>query len=400
MDLALFNRHWKEGFVYPFSIHRELYVLLEQSLQRKLITSVVGLRRTGKTTLLKQLINKLIEQGVRREQILFYSFDSEGELEEVFNNFLRVLGKDLGEQKLFVFLDEVQKLKHWQNKIKVYYDHYPNIKFVVSGSSSVGIRQKSESLAGRIQEFWLAPLSFREFLIFRGKKELIEKQGMFAGELERELEVYAGRQFIEILSEKQEFVESYVDTLARKIIFEDIPQVFPIEQPQVLWRVFTIITHAPGMLLDFHSLASDLGINEKTLANYVDYLEMAFLIKRVYNFSYNQLTSERKLKKVYPLASSFCRAGMPQVIESLVVTQLQSKFFWRKTHEVDCIVVEGKKVVPIEVKYSEKVKEQELKGLWQFMAQFGVQEGVVLTKNVDKKEGDILYVPVWKWLVN
>ncbi|MEK6867356.1 MAG: ATP-binding protein, partial [Nanoarchaeota archaeon] len=307
MDLALINKHWKEGFLYPFPEKRKLYKQLAESLEKRLITSVVGLRRTGKTTLLKQLINKLIQEGVLRQDIVLYSFDDSADLQTVINEYLKISGQDLDKKKLFFFLDEIQKFPDWHNKLKMYYDHYPTIKFVVSGSSSIFIRKNSESLAGRIQEFWLPPLSFSEFLQFRGKKELIEQQKLFAVQIAQELETFTGRQFIEIINENKEFADAYLDTLIKKIIFEDIPQVYPIEQPQVLLKLFRIIASNPGMLIDYHNLSSDLGINEKTLSNYSYYLEMAFLIKKLYNYSSNQLTSEKKLKKVYPLASSFCQ---------------------------------------------------------------------------------------------
>lgn len=398
MDLGLVNKHWKEGFFYPFPEKRELYQQLAAALEKRYIISIVGLRRTGKTTLLKQLINKLVQEGVPRQEILLYSFDEEAELQTVIDEYVKIASQDIDKKKLVFFLDEIQKLPNWQNKLKIYYDNYPNLKFVVSGSSSLFIRRKSESLAGRIQEFWLPPLSFREFLQFRGKKELIEKQALFATHLVQELEIYAGRQFIEILHENKEEVDAYLDTLIKKIIFEDIPQVYPLEQPQVLLKLFRVITNNPGLLIDYHNLASDLGINEKTLSNYTHYLEMAFLVKKLYNYSRNQLTSEKKLKKVYPLASSFCQAEISKIIESLVVTQLDCNFFWKRTHEVDCILMKKEKVIPLEVKYSDRIKGNELKGLKKFMDEFAT-EGIVLTKNLEKKEGKIQYVPVWKWLL-
>ena len=399
MDLTLLNKHWKDGFLYPFPEKRNLYSLLEESLKRKFITSLIGLRRIGKTTLLKQLINYLIEQGVPRQNVFFYSFDEPIELTMLMDEYFKVSLQEKEQGTFYFFLDEIQKLPEWQNKVKPYYDHYPNFKFVISGSSSLFIRKKSESLAGRIEEFLLSPLSFSEFLRFRGKKEFISKKNLFASEVSQELEIFSSRQFIDILHENKEVVDSYLDTLARKIIFEDIPLVYPVEQPQVLLKIFTIISATPGMLLDYRSLSSDLAINEKTLSNYVYYLEMAFLIKKLYNYSSNYLTSEKKLKKVYPLASSFCRSSLPQTMESLAVTQMDCSFFWRKTHEVDCIVEKKGKLLPIEVKYTNTIKEGELKGLKKFMEEFKVQQGIVLTKNLEKKTGPIHYFPLWKWLL-
>ncbi len=358
---------------------------------------MLGLRRTGKTTLLKQLIDHLVvEKNIPRLNILYYTFDEPVEWQEVLDEYLKVSQRDLDSPALYFFLDEVQKLNDWQNKLKIYYDHYPNIKFIVSGSSSLFIRKKSESLAGRILEFILPPLSFTEFILYKGKAELLQKKEVFSSELQREFEIYASQQFIEIIGETDDIRLEYLNTLLRKVIFEDIPQIYPLEQPQVLWKLFKIIAANPGMLLDYHSLSSDLSLNERTVSAYIEFLEKAFLIKRLYNFSANRLTSEKKLKKAYPIASSFCESGLPQRIESLVATQLLYTFFWKMTDEVDCVLTADSQVIPLEVKYRELIKERDLKGITQFMEKFNCPEGIVLTKNMEKK-GKIRFIPAWKF---
>ena len=392
------NRHWKSGFGYNFPKKRALYSELIPALHQKYLLSVVGIRRTGKTTLMKQLIDELIEKKVPCENILFYTFDEPAEFQEVIDEYLKISSKNLEREKLYFFLDEIQKLEDWQNKIKIYYDHYPNIKIFVSGSSSLFIRKKSESLAGRIREFNLPPLSFREYLFFKGKEELLQKKPMFSSELRRELEIYASRQFIEIIEETEDVAKEYLNTLARKVIFEDIPQVYPLEQPQVLWKLFKIIAQNPGMLLDYHSLSSDLGINEKTLSNYSEFLEKAFLLKKLYNYSPNQLTSEKKLKKVYPSASSFCETDVTKIMETVVVTQLPCNFFWRRTQEVDGILILDGKAVPLEIKYKNNFRAKDLTGIKKFVEEFNTEKGIILTKDEDKKEGKLHFIPAWKFL--
>ncbi len=396
MDLSLVNKHWKEGFSYQYPLKRTLYEEIRVQLEKRFILSIVGLRRTGKTTLIKQLIENLIsERQVPRSTILYYTFDEPADLPKIIDEYLRMTSHSL-ETPLFFFLDEIQKLDGWQNKIKVYYDHYPNIKFIISGSSSLYLRKKAESLAGRIREFSLLPLSFREFLLFRGKQDIFAKKEMFASELQRELERYVSEQFIEIIGESEEERREYLNSLLRKVIVEDIPQVYPAEQPQILWRLFKIIAANPGMLIDYRNLSSELGINEKTLSLYTEYLERAFLIKKLYNYSKNRLTSEKKLKKVYPIASSFCETDISKKVEAMVATQLPCLFFWRRTDEVDCILTDDHSLLPIEVKYKNTILEKDFKGLKKFMRTFSVQEGLVLTKHSEKR-GPIRFMPVWKY---
>jgi predicted AAA+ superfamily ATPase len=88
-------------------------------------------------------------------------------------------------------LDEVQKLPQFQNQIKVLYDLYPNIKFVISGSTSLFIRKKTqESLAGRIISCFVNPLSFYEYLFFKEKEEILEKPLVYQKELRQEFDLF------------------------------------------------------------------------------------------------------------------------------------------------------------------------------------------------------------------
>ncbi len=185
------NFHWSDGFSYGFPKKRELFSKLAEELKTRQIISVTGLRRTGKSTLLKQLVDNLIgSEHVARENILFYSFDEEQpKLEEIIKDYEARTGKGILKEKnmVYIFLDEIQKLENWQNQVKYYYDNYSNIKFFISGSASLFIKKHvQESLAGRIYEFVLSPLSFREFLVFRGKEELIEKASLLQDALRSE----------------------------------------------------------------------------------------------------------------------------------------------------------------------------------------------------------------------
>ncbi|MCD4846456.1 MAG: AAA family ATPase [Methanosarcinales archaeon] len=115
------------------------------------IIGIIGLRRTGKTVLLKQLIDSLIKNGQRRDRILYFSFDEEAvSIEDVIVEFQSRIGVDIYEAGMVhIFLDEIQKIDGWQNRVKYYYDTYSHMKFFVSGSSSLFLRKKAEeSLAG------------------------------------------------------------------------------------------------------------------------------------------------------------------------------------------------------------------------------------------------------------
>ena len=154
---------------------RDLYHVLADSFGHSLILNIIGLRRVGKSTLLKQLIGKLLADGVKSKNILYFLFDFSTQpqksvfLDEVlatyFEEILRIPRYSPDEQ-VYIFLDEIQYIENWQSVLKRYYDlSNKRIKFIVTGSQSVLLKEKhQESLAGRIFDFYLPPLSFREFI--------------------------------------------------------------------------------------------------------------------------------------------------------------------------------------------------------------------------------------------
>lgn len=415
------NFHWQRGFFYNFPIKRRLFSDLLNEIDSRQVISLIGLRRTGKTTILKQLIDRLItSRSTQREHILFYSFDEEQpKIEHIIQEYETRLGKDLSETKSrrYIFFDEIQKLENWQNQIKYYYDNYKNIKFFISGSSSLFIKKRTqESLAGRIYEFTLFPLSFEEFLIFKNKEELIKKKKLLQDSIKKEFLAYQKRQFIEIVHESEERIGKYVKTMVEKIVFQDIPRIFPIEYEELLLKILRIIAYNPGMLSDYDSLSKEIGINRITLSNYFHYLEESFLVKKLYNFSKNMLTSEKKMKKFYLTTTSLYpflneQIDEAKLIENLVVISVDAKFFWRtpQKYEVDIILYKKGKIVPIEVKYKENITNKDLKNLFRFCEKFNVEEALLLTKDefseskFELKNGKnlkIQFIPVWRFLLD
>lgn len=395
LNLLKYNRHWEKGFKYPFFKKRKLFKKLVSFLPKRQIIEITGLRRVGKTTLFFQLINHLIEKGIDPFSILYFTFDEEKpSLDSLFQDFSRQTRKDFKKGKIFVFFDEIQKVPDFQNKIKVYYDLYPNLKFFLSGSSSLFLRKKKqESLAGRALSFFLPPLDFEEYLLFKGKSEIISMPVLFKAEIEKEFEIFLYSQFIESISFKtDEERKQYFNSIIRKIIFEDIPSVFPVENPQILWQIVKTIAQKPGMLINYQSLGSDLGVSNKTISLYLYFLEEAFLLRKLYNFSPNFLTSEKKLKKYYLASPSFSAPlsdfnQLGLLAENFILSLKEMRFFWRDAykHEVDFVDTE-KNILPIEIKYQEKIDKREVGNLFLFLKRFKLSQGIVFSKDLKEKK--------------
>ncbi len=392
MDLLKINRHWQPNFRYQFPFARKQLKILIDHIHKPQITQLTGLRRTGKTTLYLQTINHLLDQGVNPFKIWYYTFDlEEQDLELLFSQFEVKTGFSIQSDKIYIFLDEIQKLKNFELQIKVFYDLYPNLKFFISGSTSLFIKKRSgESLAGRILPVFLPVLSFSEYLGFIEKENLLEQPAIFESELMNEYEKYWSCQFIETVNMKdQNDRNHYYDTILRKIIFEDIPSIATIEHPEILYRLMKILAGYPGLYLNYENLALDLKISSKTISKYFTLLEDAYLIDVLYNFSKNLLTTEKKMKRVYLSSVSFAKAlsdysNAGFMAENAVLSQSKYRFFWRDAYknEVDFIAIKGEKAIPVEVKYKTEIKPNELKNLFLFSRKFAADKAICLLKTV------------------
>lgn len=414
MNINDLNPWWKTkkipedmGKLPPRALFQEM---VPYANERQIVV-LTGLRRTGKTTLLHHLIASLLESHPA-EHILYYNFDlmEDLPLEELIFSPLKALGIDPREQKIFVFLDEIQKRKGWENEVKLLYD-FRNIKFFLSGSSSLFIEKKSkESLAGRTYSFTLEPLSFKEYLNCKNLSFDLKKSFLFSEELQQALHHYLLTGGFPELAEVQDTtkINKYVkELIVDRVIHIDIPLAFQIEEPELLQRLLTLVSAHPGMVTDYENLASDLGRNRKTITAYLFYLEKAFLLRKVYNYSKNRLTSERKAKRLYPSSTALAflyNAEFGRIIETAVLQKGKFLFFSREGNkEVDFISGSDREVFPLEVKYSEKIRPEEFKWLRLFMQKYSLKKGQIITKEkeevIETEEGKITLIPLWKWLL-
>ncbi|MFA6328417.1 MAG: ATP-binding protein [Candidatus Micrarchaeia archaeon] len=381
MEIERQNPHWEDGFAYPYGKKRQAFESLWRSSKSGHITAIYGLRRVGKSVLLKQLINEAIQSGAERRSVLYFSFDEEKpDFWDVLHEFEKIQGRK-ADAKSWLFFDEVQKVPDWRAKIKVLYDT-SFARIFISGSNSSGIRKGGESLAGRINEFCLPELSFREFLEFRGKGSLPSSGMERAAELE--FLDYARRPFPETVLNRSLDPKEYASSIARKIIFEDLASSFPIDEPELLNTLFLLVCKSPGMLLDYGRIASDLGRNRKTISLYMDYLCYGFLARKLFNFSPNMLSSEKKLKKFYPSLAAFCDCDEPRFMETAMAQCIKPEFFWRHKDRFEVDFVAKSPLAAFELKYSNLLSSSDWTGLRKFKAAFPRASICMISKKPQK----------------
>ncbi|MFQ5631892.1 MAG: ATP-binding protein, partial [bacterium] len=298
MNLYKYNRHWEKFFKYPYQKHRTIFRQLIRELDTRQIVEISGLRRTGKTTLLFQAINHLLENNHNPFSLWYFTFDEEKpSIDDLINTFSKQTQIDFRKDRIIVFLDEIQKLSDFQSQLKIYYDLYPNLKFFISGSTSLFIKKKAqESLAGRIKSLFLHPLRFQEYLSFTENTDILSNPLLYKNEIETQFEIFLNNQFIESIAIPDiNAKKDYLIGIMKKIVFEDIPSTFSVSNPEVLWQIIRTIAQMPGMLIDYQNMANEIGFSNKTVSSYLYYLEESFLVRKLYNFSRNRITSEKKL---------------------------------------------------------------------------------------------------------
>jgi len=405
------NYWWKKPFTIDYK-EREIYQQVSKFLSLPQIIAFTGLRRVGKTTIMFKILQDFIQNGFAPKNILYFSFDEfrETDIRAIINEYEKIMEKNIGSEKYLLLLDEIQKLENWEEKLKRVYDTYSkNIKIIISGSESLFIKKRSrETLAGRIFEFKIEPLSFKEFL---GFKEIhFQRIGLYEKELSKLFNEHIFTQgFPELVGIKEkEVIKKYIkESIVEKVIYRDIPSLFKIKDISILESILKIIMEEPGQLLELSDLAKELQISRQTLSLYIRYLEESFLIRKLYNYSRSRRKVERKLKKYYPTLLStdllFKKDTHSQskAFEGSIVNQLNAEYFWRDPYknEVDIVRI-NQKVEPVEIKYG----KIEAKSLLKFMKKFHVDEGYIVSSNQEKKleiDGKkIVITPAYKFLLH
>ncbi len=414
MLMEIFNPWWKIGAV-PASLvgkRRQVFYETEEKLPLRQIIAIQGLRRVGKTTLMYQVIDSLIKKGTNPINILYFSFDdrTKSPIEVLKEYETEIFKKNLRSERIFVFFDEIQKVPDWENAVKIIYDSYPNIKLFISGSMQIVVFKKTrESLAGRFFDIYVEPLDFIEYLNFKNISIDMERIELYEKEIKMHFKEFLKTGgFIEAINMSDiEKIQYFKESILRRVAFIDIPGVFRIDYPEILYTLLEIFSAYPGMYVDYRNLAGDLKIDQRTVSEYVDYLEKSLLAQKLYNFSTNRLTSEKKLKRIYLSNTGFVYALNPEVefpvvLEQYIVNTTGARFFWRSPQkdEVDVVLLRDKDIIPVEVKIREQIKRKDTSALFKFMKKFSVEKGMMITlkteKDIKKNGYRVNLIPYWK----
>ena len=299
---------------------RNLYKALKGHLSERPATVITGMRRVGKSTLLKQLLDKvpgknkiyLDLERIENRQIFKQSTNKEMEL------YLETLGVDVT-KKCTIALDEIQLLPEIVSIMKYWYDTY-RVKFIVTGSSSFYLKNRfSESLAGRKQIFELSPLSFDEFLRFKGIEidayKKFSFQYYFEGYYNQFKSYY--NEFIRFggfpevtLINKAASKKAMLHDILNAYIDMDVKILSDYSLNDELYKLIRLMSARVGSKMDASKLASVAGINRNKIANYLNLFEQTYFLTKLTPFSNNTDKEISQQPKYY-----FSDSGLLNLIE-------------------------------------------------------------------------------------
>jgi predicted AAA+ superfamily ATPase len=281
-----------------FEIFKPL--VYEKTIRRAVV--LMGPRRVGKTVMLYHLIQDLIENGINPQKIIFITIEN-----PIYNNILLeqlfLYAKEATSLKdkdgWYIIFDEIQYYKNWEVELKSLVDSYRNNKFIVSGSAAAALKFASdESGAGRFTDFLLPPLTFHEYITMKNLEHIIKPTEINWRNVQTTFYtsiniVELNKHFIKyinfggypevIFSEKiQENPGRYIrQDIVDKVLLRDLPSLYGISDTRELNSLFTTIAYNTGEEFSLETLSRESQVNKNTLKKYIEYLEAAFLIKKV-----------------------------------------------------------------------------------------------------------------------
>lgn len=392
---------------------REL--LTDAELRRAVV--LLGPRRVGKTILIHHLIADLLAQGVDGRRIAYVEMDHPLLHGQTLQALVACIEAATGPRDglRYLFFDEIQSLKDWEKHLKPLVDHRPDLRILVSGSAAAALKRKStESGAGRFTDFLLPPLTFSEYLTLRDEPPgmVIERTGdawllkhLDLDTLNQQFVRYVhwgGFPELALSSTVQRDPGRFVRSdIVDKVLLRDLPQLYGIQDIQELNALFTRLAFNTAQEVSLEELSKRTGVAKPTMVRYVEYLEAAFLLRRVWRVDQDGQRYRRERGfKVY-LTNPAMYTGLFGATDPehpdfghLVETALYAQRFhegarlnyarWGKGQEVD-MVVTGPALRPveaIEIKWSDRPVEdaQATAALRQFTAQHRLPRAICTTR--------------------
>lgn len=425
---------WKKEI--DTGIWRNNYVdrILKTFSVPNIIVSVTGVRRAGKTYICRQVIRRMIEQGMKREQSLYVNFEdpslqpylSTVFLQDLYDTYRHHLNP---KEEAIIMLDEVQNVQGWEKWVRMMLEKNENVKIVVTGSSSkIMSMELSPVLTGRYIDVRVYPLSFNEYLHFMNIST--DNLDIRAQEMENQSVEYLeyGGFPTAVLTPDMEMRKEYLKELFDSIITKDIAARYGVRRTHELKSTVVLLLQNVSAMISVPKAVNTLKsmgikISPTTVNQYLHYLKECLLFQYVPIFSYKVKDHMQYPKKVYCVDSGLVNAvafrmseNLGKLAENVVAVELSHRygtdrvFYWRGKgeKEVDFVIVENRKPMKlIQVTWEmneRKTREREIRAILSATEELGVEKPLILTgagvkEKIEIDGKDIEVIPIWRWLL-
>jgi len=386
-------------------------------LQRDYIITVTGGRRNGKTFLLYQTIQELMRSGLAsQDEILYVDFEDyrlKGSKVDDLDKILTIFVELTGKQPKYVFLDEIQNIENYGS----WFRKRSNFRVYLSGSSSsLTPFRIAEELRGRSVNYEIYPLSFKEFLRFKGFEynklmEYTVQRGKILSLLREYL--YHGSYPAVVLeienSEKLRLLKSYFDS----VIVRD----FSIVKPDIasLFASYLISNYArPITINKVYGYMKGLGIKigKETVIELFERAKETYFSFLVEEFEKSERKRKANPKKLYIIDTGYPTAlgyefSISHAMENAVFIELLRRgyrevFYWKKKREIDFVIARNfSPTTLIQVTYAgDRVEDREVEAIVEAKSELKVDNAIILTWDYEGEINGIKAIPLWKWLLS
>jgi predicted AAA+ superfamily ATPase len=395
--LAIFNHWWEEPFKAE-GIRRERYLdLLNRKQKTKDIVFITGLRRVGKTTLVRQYVEQLIDDGEDPERILYFSMDHPGLVKESILDVLDAYRRSHGlkhNDRFTAFIDEIHLREGFEQELKTIYD-LGHVKVFATGSSSLFMVERGSFLTGRQTFIEILPFSFSEYLDLMGLKVKRSDAHLMVKYAEDYVRTGGLPEYLKTGD------PGYLTTLISSVLYKDIAARKGVRNVQALRELLLVVTQSTGSKLSPRRIGRILGISHETVREHLSSFEEANLTHTL-RLKGKVSESMAAPRKVYASDTGIVHVLSPTVnlgslVENCVFNLLRGRhgdvaYGQARGREVDFIL----RGACYEVKYSDKVGNEDVAHL----RDVRTDRKTVITRNQTGKIDGIEFVPLWRFLMD
>lgn len=401
-------------------VERKISSVLAQAIASKEIIIITGVRRCGKSTLMRQIIHKLMRDGIGIANILYINFEDERlqsfESSDFENMLLAHMQLFAPKGKVYIFADEIQNVKNWE-KWAYRMREFELAKLFITGSNKSILKSDlSTTLTGRTFVFDQYPFSLSELT---GEVDIYDKNIMNKAHITFEKYLLYGGFPEAILNQSKNILSSYL----RDIISKDIVFRYQIKNIKEMEEFMYYILNLYGKRFTFAKLKNIFNMgSHNTVKNFIDYAQSSYLVFVIEDYSNSMSEIIRSPRKIYAIDHALAQqvSNNPlidkgAVMENIVFLELKRKlsfdekiFYWRdsKDREVDFIIKKANKIkFAIQVYYElNQRKEQEISALLEALNKFDLSKGIIITNSYEGTEiikgKKIIYKPILKFLLS